>query len=114
MCFCRSHVCRSDLSAKFATFCYAIARRSRGQRVPASITPTVARRDWANRVLNEMPMPMIQEVLHRVRAEFMEMPGLRLKAEQVQRLCGVERMICRRVLDVLLDEKFLCVNADGQ
>ena len=41
------------------------------------------------------------------------MPGLRLTVEQVQRLCGEERELCRRVLDVLVDEKFLCLNAHG-
>jgi hypothetical protein len=58
-------------------------------------------------------MRTVQEVLHRVRAEYMEMPGLQLKADQVQRLCGVERTICQMVLDELVKEKFLCVNADG-
>jgi hypothetical protein len=54
-----------------------------------------------------------QEVLNRLRAEFLEMPGLRLKSEQVQRLCGVEQTICQLVLDSLVDAKFLCVKEDG-
>jgi hypothetical protein len=37
----------------------------------------------------------------------MEMPGLRLTSEQVQRLCGVERRVCQMVLDALVDAKFL-------
>jgi hypothetical protein len=41
-------------------------------------------------------MRTIEDVLNRLRAEFLEMPGLRLKSEQVQRLCGVERMICQQ------------------
>ncbi len=49
----------------------------------------------------------------RLRAEFLEMPGLRLKLEQVQRLCGIERTMCQMVLDLLVDEKFLCVKSDG-
>jgi hypothetical protein len=53
------------------------------------------------------------KVLHRLRAEFLEMPGLCLKPEQVQRLCGVERTMCQMALDVLVDEKFLCVKSDG-
>jgi hypothetical protein len=52
-------------------------------------------------------------LLKRLRAEFLEMPGLRLKPEQVQRLCGVERARCQLVLDALVDEKFLCVKSDG-
>ena len=34
----------------------------------------------------------LQEVLRQLRAEYLEMPGLRLNAAQVQRLCGMERM----------------------
>jgi hypothetical protein len=52
-------------------------------------------------------------LLTRLRAEFLEMPGLRLTREQAQRLCGVEQTICRLVLDALVDEKFLCVKSDG-
>jgi hypothetical protein len=54
-----------------------------------------------------------QEVLNRLRAEYLEMPGLRLKPEQVQRLCGVERAMCQLALDSLLESKFLCVKSDG-
>ena len=49
----------------------------------------------------------IEDVLNRLRAEFLEMPGLRLKFDQVQRLCGVERTICQMVLDLLVDEEFI-------
>jgi hypothetical protein len=52
-------------------------------------------------------------MLTRIRAEYLEMPGLRLKSDQVQRLCGVERTICQLVLDLLVDVKFLCVKSDG-
>jgi hypothetical protein len=52
-------------------------------------------------------------VFTRVRAEFLEMPGLRLTREQAQRLCGVERAVCQMVLDVLVVDKFLCVKHDG-
>ena len=58
-------------------------------------------------------MRTIEDALNRLRGEFLEMPGLRLKSEQVQRLCGVERTICQRVLDSLVDENFLCVKSDG-
>jgi hypothetical protein len=53
------------------------------------------------------------DTLNRLRAEFLEMPGMRLTIEQVQRLCGVEPTMCQLVLDVLVDEKFLCVKSDG-
>ena len=58
-------------------------------------------------------MSTIDDVLSRLRAEFLEMPGMRLTPEQVQRLCGVEGTLCRLVLDTLVDAKFLCVKADG-
>lgn len=52
-------------------------------------------------------------LLKRLRAEFLEMPGLRLTREQAQRLCGVERALCQGVLDTLVDTKFLCVKPNG-
>jgi hypothetical protein len=48
-----------------------------------------------------------------LRAEYPEMPGLRLKPEQVQRLSGVEWTMCQRVLDSLQDAKFLTARSDG-
>ena len=58
-------------------------------------------------------MRTVDDVIARVRAEFVEMPGLRLTREQVQRLCGVERVICGVVLKALVDAKVLCANTDG-
>ena len=58
-------------------------------------------------------MRTIEEVVSQVRSEYLEMPGLRLKADQVQRLCGIERRVCEIVLNTLLAAKFLCVK-DGQ
>jgi hypothetical protein len=62
--------------------------------------------------LNEVIMSH-EYLLSRLRAEYLEMPGLRLNREQVQRLCGVEPSTCQRVLDMLVEAKFLCVNVDG-
>ena len=53
-------------------------------------------------------------MLNRVRAEYLEMPGLRLTPEQTGRLCGVERALCQSVLDALVVEQFLCVTSDGR
>jgi hypothetical protein len=58
-------------------------------------------------------MRTIHDVLARLRGEYLEMPGLRLTAEQVQRLCGIERMLCQSILDRLVDGAFLSVNPDG-
>jgi hypothetical protein len=54
-----------------------------------------------------------ERLFERVRAEYLEMPGLRLTCEQVQRLCGIERTVCQMVLNALVDERFLCVKPDG-
>jgi hypothetical protein len=52
-------------------------------------------------------------LLERLRAEFVQMPGLRLKREQVQRLCGIDHVMCQPVLDALVDERFLSRKPDG-
>lgn len=52
-------------------------------------------------------------ILARIRADYMEMPGLRLTLEQARRLCGVERALCQRVLDRLVEMKFLWVTPNG-
>ena len=59
-------------------------------------------------------MSTIHDIIARVRAEYLEMPGLQLKAEQVQRLCGIERMMCKVALDSLVESKFLWMKPDGQ
>jgi len=52
-------------------------------------------------------------LLSRIRAEYLDMPGLRLTLHQAQRLCGVERALCKAVFDALVAEKFLHVTSDG-
>lgn len=42
------------------------------------------------------------------------MPGLRLKAFQIQRLFGVDPEICQAVLDSLVRAKFLYLASDGR
>lgn len=54
-----------------------------------------------------------QRVLERLRGEYLEMPGLRLRIEQVQRLCGIEQPMCTLALDALVKASFLCLNSDG-
>ena len=48
-----------------------------------------------------------EAVLRRVRAEFVEMPGLRLTPAQAIRLWGVERDLCHAVINALIDSAFL-------
>ena len=59
-------------------------------------------------------MRKIDDVIERLRAEYLAMPGLRLKPEQVRRLCGIERAMCETALHALVSVKFLCVSADGR
>jgi hypothetical protein len=57
--------------------------------------------------------PLPEGLLERLRAEYREMPGMRLTAAQVHRLCGIERAMCQEVLDKLVAARFLWVNAHG-
>jgi hypothetical protein len=54
-----------------------------------------------------------EPLVERIRAEYLEMPGMTLRLEQVARLCGIERSICKVVLDALVAVKFLCLRPDG-
>ena len=53
------------------------------------------------------------QLLDRIRSEYIEMPGLRLKREQASRLWGLEEGVCVELLQRLIEEKFLCRKADG-
>jgi hypothetical protein len=53
------------------------------------------------------------DVLIRLRAEYLEMPGLRLNIQQVQRLCGIETALCQAVLNDLVASRFLYRRSDG-
>jgi hypothetical protein len=54
-----------------------------------------------------------ERLTERLRAEYLEMPGMKLKLEQVQRLCGIERSTCKAALEALVDAMFLRVKSDG-
>jgi hypothetical protein len=55
----------------------------------------------------------IQEVVRRVRGEFLEMPGLRLTPEQARRLWRLDELACDAVLGALVDARFLARTRDG-
>ncbi len=57
---------------------------------------------------------MKERAILRMRGEYLEMPGLRLTFEQAQRLCGLERDLCKAVLEVLVDARFLAIRPDGR
>jgi hypothetical protein len=46
-------------------------------------------------------------MLYRIRGEFLEMPGLRLTAEQASRLWHVDAATCIEVLGRLVADRFL-------
>jgi hypothetical protein len=46
-------------------------------------------------------------LVHRVRAEFLEMPGLTLTPAQATRFWGLEPAACGQVIDVLVGSEFL-------
>jgi DNA-binding IclR family transcriptional regulator len=52
-------------------------------------------------------------LVDRIRGEYLEMPGMTLRFEQVARLCGIERSACQAVLEALVEAGFLCVTANG-
>jgi hypothetical protein len=60
--------------------------------------------------MNELSTP---QILQRIRAEYLEMPGLTLRPEQVQRLCGVDRHVCETALATLVESGFLSMRPDG-
>lgn len=55
-----------------------------------------------------------EQILSRIRGEYLEMPGLRLKREQAQRLWGLDESTCVQVLELLVDSTFLYRTADGK
>lgn len=49
----------------------------------------------------------LEVLVARVRAEFIEMPGLRLTVAQATRLWGLEAAVCLAVIESLVRAKFL-------
>ena len=60
-----------------------------------------------------MNNPVTPHLVQRIRAEYLEMPGLSLRPEQVQRLCGVDGTLCESVLEALVETGFLSRRPDG-
>ena len=59
------------------------------------------------------PIPTTEQILRRVQAEFVEMPGLRLTEPQARRLWHLEPAECSGILSALVDAKFLFKTRDG-
>jgi len=56
---------------------------------------------------------MHEQLMARIRAEFLEMPGLHLTLAQARRLWHVDESVCRAALDELVHAKFLTRHANG-
>jgi len=72
---------------------------------PASDPPS-----WSgaiSRVAVSAERRRLEGLAHRVRAEYLEMPGLCLTLEQAQRLWSVDRRTCEALLRLLADARFL-------
>ena len=69
-----------------------------------SVLPIENRRNTASRL----------QLLRRIRAEFYEMPCLRLTRPQAQRLFGLRPDVCERVLAILVGEGTLICGPDGR
>jgi hypothetical protein len=55
----------------------------------------------------EHPSETFAGTIERIRAEFMEMPGLALTVEQAARLWSLDMTFCRAVLGALEESRFL-------
>lgn len=53
------------------------------------------------------------DALTRIKVEYGEMPGLKLTATQVRRLCDLPLDECERALKVLVELQFLAQSRDG-
>ena len=54
-----------------------------------------------------------EPLVERVRAEFQEMPDLRLTRCELQRLCAIDALACRLVIERLTADGFLHTTPDG-
>jgi|SoiMethySBSTD1v2_1073268.scaffolds.fasta_scaffold95414_4 hypothetical protein len=57
--------------------------------------------------------PSDEELIGRIRGEYLEMPGLRLTRPQARRLWGLDEHTSDRLLSMLVERKFLTCAPDG-
>ncbi len=58
-------------------------------------------------------VPVQDDVMRRIRGEYLEMPGLRLTTAQAQRLWNLDRRTCEELLGTLVQSRFLSKTRDG-
>jgi hypothetical protein len=61
-----------------------------------------------------LPVVSSQDVLRRICGEYLEMPGLLLTPAQARRLWALDDTTCARLLDYLVETRFLCRQRDGK
>ena len=61
-----------------------------------------------------MPAEVFEAMIVRIQSEYLEMPGLRLNAEQGRRLWGLDPDRCDEVLNTLVKRRFLSIGEDGK
>ena len=64
--------------------------------------------------MRKAQQPPAEELLRRIRGEYLEMPGLCLTRAQASRLWGLDNATCQRLLRALLDARFLRLTRDGR
>ena len=64
-------------------------------------------------MINQRRHDIADPLLQRVCSEFLEMPRLRLSCKQAQRLWGLDEHTCMRLLDFLVEARFLWRSAQG-
>jgi hypothetical protein len=71
--------------------------------MPLALSKAVGRQFFIG---SDVMSPTIH-LIRRVRSEFTEMPGLRLRVDQAQRLWNLDRSSCEMLLSSLVEAKFL-------
>jgi hypothetical protein len=61
-----------------------------------------------------MTTRLFEQLIARIRGEYLEMPGLRLTCDQARRLWGVDRETCVLVLDAMVQSGFLVLGTDAR
>ena len=74
--------------------------------LPADISPSAP-------VLVNPDSPL-EDLIRRMRAEYLEMPGLHLSVAQAQRLWNLDAETCMSVLKALLADRFLACTSNGK
>jgi hypothetical protein len=82
----------------------------------AQAMPTLIKIARLERPLTGLPLAPNagEDLIERIRAEFIEQPGLRLTEAQATRLWQLDSITARRVLSTLIETDFLTRSADGR